>query len=154
MNFRKVFVDGNVIIDIFEEKRPFHKYSVEAIRLLLLNKVELLTSSDLITTIYYVLAKVDRKKAFSDIKKVIAIFEIAPFGKEEIETALSLMEKDKNFKDLEDTLQYVVAKKAGCDLILSNDKGFYSPDIKVLNTKEFLDFFKPTSNTPGEPNRK
>ena len=37
------------------------------------------------------------------------------------------MEKDQNFKDLEDTLQYVLAKKEGCELILSNDKNFYSP---------------------------
>jgi len=139
MKFKKVFVDGNVIIDLFENKRPNHKYSVEAIRLLLLNKVELLTSSDLITTIYYVLAKVDKRKAFSDIKKVIEFFNIIPFGKEEIETAITLMEKDKKFKDLEDTIQYVVAKKAGCDLILSNDKDFYSPDINLLTTKQFLE---------------
>ena len=49
------------------------------------------------------------------------------------------MEKDKNFKDLEDTLQYVLAKENECDLILSNDNSFYSPDIKIISTKEFLD---------------
>lgn len=139
MNFKKVFVDGNVIIDIFDNKRINHKYSVEAIRLLLLNKVELLTSSDLITTVYYVLAKADRKKAFSDIKKVVELFNIVPFGKEEVKTAIALMESNRNFKDLEDTIQYVIAKKGGCELILSNDKGFYSPDIKVLTAKQFLE---------------
>jgi len=139
MAFRKVFVDGNVIIDIFEESRKNHKYSVEAIRLLLLRKVELLTSSDLITTIYYILSKVDRKKAFLDIKKVVELFSIISFGKEEVKTAITLMEKNEKFKDLEDTIQYVLAKKEGCDLILSNDKGFYSPDIEVLTTKQFLE---------------
>jgi len=52
------------------------------------------------------------------------------------------MEKDKNFKDLEDTLQYVLAKENECDLILSNDNNFYSPDIKIINTKEFSEKIK------------
>ena len=137
MNFKKVFVDGNVIIDIFEEKRANHEYSIKAIRILLSNKVELLTSSDLITTVYYVLSKVDKRKALLDIEKVIDIFSVIPFGKEEVKKAIRLMEQDKKFEDLEDTLQYVLAKKEGCQLILSNDENFYSPDIEVLNTREF-----------------
>ena len=141
MKFKKVFVDGNVIIDLFDNKRVNHKHSVEAIRVLLLNGVELLTSSDLITTVYYVLAKINKRKAFLDTKKVVELFEIIPFGKEEIEMAITLMEEGKKFKDLEDTIQYVAAKKVGCDLILSNDKGFYSPDIKVLTAKQFLEKF-------------
>jgi len=107
LNFKKVFVDGNVIIDIFDGKRPNHEYSVKAIYTLLSNNVELLTSSDLITTVYYVLSKIDKTKALSNIEKVIDIFIAIPFGNEEVKKAISLMEKDKNFKDLEDTLQGV-----------------------------------------------
>ena len=138
MSFKKVFIDGNVIIDIFDNTRRNHRYSVEAIRYLLQRNVRLLTSSDLITTVYYVLAKVDRKKALQDIKRVVEIFEIIPFGEGEVKTAIDLMKKDSNFKDFEDTLQYVLAKKSGCELILSNDKGFYSPDIEVLDVVQFL----------------
>jgi len=137
VNLKKVFVDGNVIIDIFEEKRVNHKYSIKAIRILLSKKVELLTSSDLITTIYYVLSKIDKRKALSDIEKVVDIFSVIPFGKEDVKKAIRLMKQDKKFKDLEDTLQYVLAKKEKCQLILSNDDSFYSPDIEVLNTQEF-----------------
>ena len=111
---------------------------MEAIRYLLKRKVRLLTSSDLITTVYYVLSKIDRKKALQDIKRIVEIFEIIPFGEGKVKTAIDLMEKDSNFKDFEDTLQYVLAKKSGCELILSNDKGFYSPDIEVLDVVEFL----------------
>ncbi len=139
MKFEKVFVDGNVIIDIFDKQRPGHHHSVEVIRLFLSNKVELWTSADLITTVYYVLAKIDKKKAFSDIKKVVELFSIISLNDEDIKTAISLMERDKKFKDLEDTVQYVLAKKKGCDLILSNDKSFYSPDIKVLSPKQVLE---------------
>ena len=117
------------------------KYSTEAIRILLSNGYELMTSSDLITTIYYVLSKVDKERALSDLEKVLEIFSIIPFGKEEVERAINLMKQNKNFKDLEDTLQYVLAKKENCELILSNDKEFFSPDIKILNTKEFCENF-------------
>ena len=39
-----------------------------------------------------------------------------------------------SFKDYEDALQYVCAKKVGADFIVTNDKGFISPDIQVKNT--------------------
>lgn len=47
------------------------------------------------------------------------------------------MREDKNFKDLEDTMQYILAKKVDADLIISNDKNFVSKDIKLMNAKEF-----------------
>ena len=50
------------------------------------------------------------------------------------------MKKDKNFKDLEDTLQYVLAKKENCDLILSNHRNFYSPDVQVMGTRELCEY--------------
>jgi predicted nucleic acid-binding protein len=43
--------------------------------------------------------------------------------------------------DFEDVLQYVVAKQADCDVIVTNDKGFFSPDIplaKSVNFKGYL----------------
>ena len=139
MKFRKVFVDGNVIIDLFDEERENHGASAQAIHKLLSEESHLLTSSDLITTVYYVLSKIDRRKALRDIERMINIFGIIPFGKEEVVEAIELMKKDKNFKDLEDTLQYVLAKKENCDLILSNDRNFYSPDVQVMGTRELCE---------------
>jgi len=72
----------------------------------------------------------------------LALFYLIPFSNHEAQKAIKLMEKDKNFKDLEDTLQYVLAKENECDLILSNDDNFYSPDIKIINTKEFSEKIK------------
>jgi len=47
------------------------------------------------------------------------------------------MINDNNYKDLEDTIQYIMAKKENCDLIISNDKNFISKDIKLLTSEEF-----------------
>ncbi len=49
------------------------------------------------------------------------------------------MNENSSFCDLEDTLQYVLAKKAGCEVIISNDKDFFSPDLELFNSKEFCE---------------
>jgi len=139
VNYKRVFVDGNVILDYFLKDRPFSKYSEKAIDYLVENNIYLLTSCDLITTVYYVLGKENKLQALYNIKDATEFFYIIPFSNYETKKAIELMQKDKNFKDLEDTLQYVLAKENECDLILSNDDNFYSPDIKKINTKDFVE---------------
>ena len=39
--------------------------------------------------------------------------------------------------DLEDNLQYLIAKENKCEYIITNDKKFYTKDIKVLSSIEF-----------------
>lgn len=73
-----------------------------------------------------------------DIKATLDIFELIPFSSTEVNEVIYLMENDKNFRDLEDTLQYVLAKKEDCDLILTNDKRFYSSDIRTFSTMKFF----------------
>ena len=140
MNIKKVFVDANVIIDTFDESRKEHNTSIKAIEYLLSKEeIELYTSCDLITTVYYVLKKKSGKESIYDIESALDIYNLIPFSNYEIKEAINLMKKNKNFKDLEDTLQYVLAKKERCDLILSNDKEFYSPDIQIFTTSEFIE---------------
>jgi len=139
VNFRKVFVDANVILDLFKLDRPNSDYSITVIDWLSERKSELFTSCDLITTVYYVLSKIDKDKALKSIEVATEIFNLIPFSNDEILEATILMRKNRNFKDLEDTIQYVLAKKENCDLILTNDQEFFSPDIKILTTKEFME---------------
>ena len=42
-------------------------------------------------------------------------------------------------KDLEDTIQYVCASMQKCDVIVSNDKGFYSGEVEVLDSLGFVE---------------
>jgi len=95
----------------------------------------------LITTIYYILSKVDKEKALNYIEDSTSVFTLIPFSNKEVIEAVNLMKNNSNFKDLEDTIQYVLAKKEKCDLILTNDKKFFSPDIKVLTAKEVCENF-------------
>jgi predicted nucleic acid-binding protein len=139
VNYRRVFLDANVILDMYDENRPFHKESSEAISTLLQHKdVDIFTSCDIITTLYYVLSKKGKTKALDSILDVNEMCSVIEFANQEIEESCRLMKSNKNFKDLEDTIQYVMAKKVGCDLILSNDKGFVSDKIELIKSEKIL----------------
>ena len=50
MNIKRIFVDGNIIIDIFDKNRPNFQKSTKIINNCIDRGIELYTSSDLITT--------------------------------------------------------------------------------------------------------
>ena len=142
MNYKRVFLDANIILDIYDEKRAFHKESSKIISLFLQETdLELFTSCDIITTLYYVLSKKGKIDALDSILDVNELCSVVEFANLEIEESCKLMKKNKKFTDLEDTIQYVIAKKASCDLILSNDKKFVSDEIVLMSSKEFLQKF-------------
>ncbi len=143
--YKKVFLDANVIADIYDDTRVFHTQSKESITHLAKNsEIELFTSCDLITTLYYILSKNSKQKALNAIEQINELCTIVEFSNPEVSQSCKLMLNDSKYIDLEDTIQYVMAKKIDADLILSNDKKFVSKDIKLLNTsdffKEFVDF--------------
>jgi len=93
----------------------------------------------LITTIYYILSKKSKLVALDSIEMINEICTIISFSNKESLEAVNLMKKDKDYADLEDTLQYILAKRVECDLIITNDKNFVSKDIFLLSAKDFLD---------------
>lgn len=91
----------------------------------------------MISTIYYIDSKNDKKQALLNIQNINQTLTIIEFSNKEIEETCNLMLKDKSYKDLEDTIQYIMAKKQKCDMIISNDINFASKDIKLLTSGEF-----------------
>jgi len=41
-------------------------------------------------------------------------------------------------RDLEDNLQYLTAKECNCELIITNDKSFYTNNIDILSSLDFV----------------
>ena len=135
-----MFLDANIILDMYDDRRPFHVESSEAISLLLQEKdVDIFTSCDIITTLYYVLSKKGKMDALESILDVNELCTVIEFGNRELEESCRFMKNNKNFTDLEDTIQYIMAKKASCDLILSNDKGFVSEVVDLMSSGDFLE---------------
>ncbi len=51
------------------------------------------------------------------------------------------MLQDSDYHDLEDTVQYLLAKKTQCDLIVSNDENFTSKSIRLISASDFCNEF-------------
>ena len=141
--YKKVFLDANVLIDAYDMTRPLSAFSKQALNTLLqLEEVELYTSCDIITTIYYLRAKQDKEKALDDIMQINSFCKIIEFGNLEVTKSCKLMKENKKFKDLEDTIQFVMAQKVDADLILSNDQAFVSETIELMSTKALCEKYK------------
>ena len=135
---KKVFLDANILLDYANEDRKKCKESTACINYLLENSIKIYTSCDLITTIYYISSKRDKIKALKSIIEINRFCDVIDFSNNEIEQICQLMLKDSDYEDLEDTIQYILAKKVGCDLIISNDLGFVSKDVELISGKKFL----------------
>ena len=142
--YKRIFLDANVIADLFDNTRIFHKDSKEVLAYLAKDiEIDLFTSCDILTTLYYILAKKDKDRALNAILQINELCNVIEFSNEEILQSCKLMQTDKKYNDLEDTIQFIMAKKIKADLILSNDKGFISKDIKLLSSSSFyLEYIK------------
>jgi len=136
-----VLIDTNIIMDMFDEDRKLHHESLGLVRELLSSGATLYVNSDTLTTSFYLLRS-QKKATFQDslyaIRETMNICELISIEPKEVDNALTLCEEEASpYKDYEDALQYVCAKKVGADLIVTNDKGFVSVDIALRNSKSY-----------------
>ena len=138
MQNRNIFIDANIFIDLNDETRIYSKDCLSILNFLVQNDFKIFTSCDLMTTIYYILSKIDKQKALNDIEQINKICKVIDFSNKEISMTCKLMKENIKYKDFEDTIQYILAKKEKCSTILSNDKGFYSEDIQVFTSTQYI----------------
>jgi len=135
----KIYIDTNIFIDLMDSTRPYYKGSFAFVKSSILEGKTLYINSDTITNAFYILNK-NKSRSSVDLltlmKKMVALFVVVSVENEEAMMALSLCEDAKcGFKDYEDALQYVCAKKIEANLIVTNDKGFVALDIEIVGTK-------------------
>ena len=136
-----VFLDTNIIVDLFDEKRKSSQASGEIVKGLLAQGTILYVNSDTLTTTFYILRnqkKMTFQETINAIKETAIFCELVLIEIDEVLETIGLCETENTpFKDYEDALQYVCAKKVEAELILTNDKRFVSLDIEVSGTKDF-----------------
>lgn len=139
MTTKRVFFDANIFNDIFDEKRPTFDKSSQAYIGALKHGIKIYTSCDVATNIYYITAKyVSRKKALDAIEFLKTSVGIIPFGEKELAQTITLMRNDADYKDFEDSIQYILAHNTICDVIVTNDKRFVSKEIECLSAEAFV----------------
>ncbi len=136
---KKVFIDTNILLDFFDHKRSQHDSAKELVYFLLRNKIKIVFSEDMISTIIYLVRKdKEAQRAlitnFDEITYDSNII-ICSFGEMVIRNACNFFLK--NGGDFEDVLQYFCAEKEGCCAIYSSDMGF--PNLKIP-VKRYGDF--------------
>ena len=134
-------MDANILLDYSDKNRIFHEVSSKCIEYCLKQNLNLFTSCDLITTIYYVVSKQDKVKALEEVQRINNFCHVVEFSNADINQTCNLMVENSNYKDLEDTIQYLLAKKSQCGLIVSNDENFVSESIRLISSSDFCSEF-------------
>ena len=128
----RVFIDTNIFLDLIL-KRTFYKEAM-----LLFNAIEQKIFRGYILDITILNIDYIAKKQITDIREFLDIINqtcvITGASNSMIRDALAI-----DNSDLEDNLQYLMAKESRCEVIITNDKNFYSKDIEILSSLEFLD---------------
>jgi len=143
---KKVYFDTNVIVDIFDEGRPFHDDSLLVMKTIFENEeIEVFINTDTLTNLFYILRS-HIKLSFDDaLQKMTYIkesFTIVSIELAEIEQTLEICQRHI-FKDYEDAMQYMCAMKAECSLIISNNpKDFKNAGIEIVTSPELAQIFK------------
>lgn len=133
---KNIFLDSNILMDIFANRQPFVKTSLLIYKLGVDNKINLYTSSNTITTIHYLL-----KKFISEDKIRMALEEILE-NIQIIAVDINIIRKSlkSSHKNFEDAIQITSAQSIhNMDCIVTRDlKDFKNSEISVLTPDEFL----------------
>ena len=134
-----VFLDSNIILDIFLENRDFYEESRNVLNLADSGLVDYFISAASITDIFYILNKhiKDEEKAKKYLKSLLEIVSIAGIDEACIKNAL-----DSSWKDFEDAVQHEASIQIGADyLVTRNIHDFKSSFVEVISPADFLKKF-------------
>ncbi len=134
MDFKKVFLDTNIVLDILNSSRPNSKDAKLLWEILIINDCQIIISEDMLSTIFYI--NNNNEKTLEFFKIIQNRWLIVAFDKSVVQNAVDLS-LEKNL-DLEDLLQCLCAKENGCDLFITNDKKFWDCGLNIISSAEFL----------------
>ena len=126
-----LFIDTNIFLDLILKREKYKE------ALFIFNAIEkkIFSASVLDITILNIdyIAKKQIQNTNAFLSTVNQLFQVLGASNISIKNALEI---DNN--DLEDNLQYICAKEAECEVIITNDKNFYSQSIVKMTSSEFV----------------
>lgn len=130
----KIFVDTNIFLDLILKRDGFEE------ALIILNSCNQnlfngYVADITLLNIDYIASK--QVKEVEDFLKVVnESFNVVGANNQMFAKALML-----DNSDLEDNIQYLCSVENDCELIITNDKGFYKGAIKVLSSSDFVNIY-------------
>ncbi|MEJ8598251.1 PIN domain-containing protein [Riemerella anatipestifer] len=136
---QKIFLDTNIVLDFLGKRENFYDASAKVLTLADRKKIKVYTTSNTISTTYYLLSKFENSRiALEKIRKFKLLCSISTINDEVIDKAVN-----SRFKDFEDAIQYFSAVATNCDLIITrNEKDFKNALIPVMNAESYLQTLK------------
>ena len=132
----KLFLDTNILIDVIANRKPWVDEALVLLELAKQKKLTLIVADFSFINLAYITRKLFTQEElyalFSDLCLYVKVVEVGGM----------IIKKSfqKRWKDMEDCVQYLVAKREEADyLITRNEKDFSNSDIPVLSPSEFLD---------------
>ncbi|MDB5017061.1 MAG: hypothetical protein JWQ84_1893 [Mucilaginibacter sp.] len=131
----KLFVDSDILLDLFLVRQPHYSYTQRLLLLSERKKIDLFTSSVIINNLYYFIARdKDKQIAKQSLNILIDICKVLPIDESVVKLAL-----ESEFNDFEDALQYFTAIEFNCEKIITrNLKHYKKSTIPVLTAEQFL----------------
>ena len=131
----KVFLDTDVILDLFIDREPHHKEALRLFSFIKRNNIQGCTSPVIIANTYYMLAKIKNKKyAIDKIQRLRGLLGIAPLDEVIIDYAIRTP-----YKDFEDSIQYYCALRSDIQfLITRNITDYPKAELNVVNPTEYM----------------
>ncbi len=131
----KILFDTNVILDVMLLRAPFYRAATLLISEVERKNIEGYICSTTVTTIYYLVSKVKKKKETTQlIKNLLQIFNVSHVDKLILESALN-----SNFPDYEDSVLHESALRAALGGIVTRDrKDFRKSTLTIFDPEELL----------------
>ena len=134
----KLFLDANVLIDFMSERLPHYLEAATIFTLAVVHKCTIAVSSLSMVTSNYICCErcnmplANWKKKANIMKSFV---EVCSVDSEDI-----FFSCDSDWRDYEDNVQYEVAKRYVCDVIVTrNPQDFAQSDIPVLTPDEVIE---------------
>jgi predicted nucleic acid-binding protein len=136
MDYKHIFLDTNILVDIVANRLPFSKSAIAIFDYCQKENIEMYCTSHSISKVHYIAKKiVDAKELRSIIEDLLDIISIISIT----ETTLRKSIKSSH-KDFENAIQITSAQSINAmNCIVTRDlKDFKNAEIKVFTPDEFL----------------
>lgn len=131
-NMNKVFVDTDVILDLFTERIHHFHFSAVLFTYAEMKKIELYTSPLIFANTFYILRKqLGNDSAKNALRKLRILLKVIDSSESIIDKALN-----SEFSDFEDAIQYYTALEHGIPIILTRNIRDYKKASVIVQTPE------------------
>ena len=131
---KKVFLDTNIVADLFLKREPFCQNSLKLFTLGFHKKITLYVSSLSYATLAYLCRKMKKEERVLLFEKLRSLTLTTTVDRQTVDMALV-----SGFDDLEDAMQYYSAISSKVDVVLTrNKKDFVEANVPVMTPDEFF----------------